>query len=96
MLLAKTFNVTMLAKHYATESMPKMGLGMQFEYMTPCTPQYKWAHGAQIGICFGLICLMLNQSKVQGAIQKGGWAKAGGTATLINIYIVTGTKRVAP
>jgi hypothetical protein len=76
--------------------MQKCGSGVQFEGMSPGTPQHNGHMEHKFTTLFGYICSMLNHANVQGIIRKVVWAKTSGTATLINFAIVTGTKPVAP
>jgi hypothetical protein len=68
---------------------------MHFKFMAPGILQHNGHVKQKFTTLFGRVWSMLNHVKVFDTIRKGVWAEAGGTATLLNVAIVTTTQPVA-
>jgi hypothetical protein len=71
------------------------GMGVQFEYTAPGTPHNNGHVEHKFATLFGRVCSMLSHADHKDQIRKGVWAEARGTATVIDVAIVTATKPVA-
>jgi hypothetical protein len=72
------------------------GLGIQFEYTAPGTPQQNGRVKQKFTTLYGRVRSMLNHAGLSQALRHGIWAEAAATATLISNAVITRDKPTAP
>jgi hypothetical protein len=73
----------------------KEGLGIQFEYTAPGTPQQNGRVERKFATLYGRVRSMMNHANLPLTIRKGVWTEAAATATNIDTFLVTNNKPVA-
>jgi hypothetical protein len=77
------------------EACKKAGLGIQFEYTSPGTPQRNARVKQKFAALYGRVRAMMNHAALPHKMRKGLWAKCARTATPTKNIIVTPTKPVS-
>ena len=72
------------------------GLGIDFEYTAPRTPQQNERVEQKFATLFNRVCTMLNGGKFTVYLQNGLWAKAANTAILLENNLVTPNRTLSP
>ena len=72
------------------------GLGIDFEYSIPGTPQQNGCVKCKFASLFNLVCFMLNGGKFTAYLQSGLWAEAANTATLLKNNLLTPNRTLSP
>ena len=73
----------------------KAGLGIQFEYTSPNTPQYNGRVERKLAVLYTRCRAILNGAKLTSAMRNGLWAEAAKHATELENTLVTKNKPVA-
>jgi transposase InsO family protein len=71
------------------------GLGIQFEYTAPGTPQQNGRVERKFVTLYGQVQSMMNHANLPLTIRRGVWTEAAATATNIDTFLVTTNKPVA-
>jgi hypothetical protein len=74
----------------------KEGLGIQFEFTAPGTPQQNGKVERKFATLYARVRAMLNQAGVTETLRHGLWAEAAATATLIENAVVTKQRNKSP
>ena len=74
----------------------KEGLGIQFEYTAPGTPQLNGRVERKFATLYGRVRAMLNGARLTKELRHGLWTQAARTATDLENTLVTFTRHVAP
>ena len=72
------------------------GLGINFEYTAPGTPQQNRHIKRKFDTIFNRVCVMLNGGKFTAYLQSCLWAEAVNTATLLENNLVTQNRTLSP
>jgi hypothetical protein len=73
----------------------KAGLGVQFEYTAPGTPQLNGRVERKFATLYGRVRAMLNGARLPKDLRHGLWTKAACTATDLENTLVSSTRPVA-
>jgi hypothetical protein len=73
----------------------KQGLGIQFEYTGPGTPQFNGRVERKFVTLYSKVCAMLNGAKLPTIKRKGLWTDAARTATDLENILVSTKKPIA-
>jgi hypothetical protein len=71
------------------------GLGIQFEYTAPGTPQHNGRVELKFATLYGRVRSMLNEANLGQTRRTGIWTKAARTATLLDTVLVSASKQEA-
>jgi transposase InsO family protein len=82
--------------HKLEEACKREGLGIQFEYTAPGTPQQNGRVERKFATLYARVRAMLNHALLPSKLQHGLWAEAAAAATLIENTLVTKYKNMAP
>ena len=72
------------------------GLGINFEYTAPGTPQQNGCIERKFATLFNRVCAMLNGGKFTTYLQSGLWAEATNTAMLLENNMITPNRTLSP
>jgi hypothetical protein len=67
----------------------KQQLNIQFEYLSPGTPQFNGIVEQKFATLYNKVRAMLNSAGLLGTIRKGLWTEAAKTATDIDNFIAS-------
>jgi hypothetical protein len=67
----------------------KEGLGIQFEFTTPDTPEYNGKVERKFATLYGRVRAMLNSARLTKRLREGLWAEAASTAQQLENALVT-------
>jgi hypothetical protein len=70
----------------------EQGLGIQFEYTTPGTPQHNGRMERKSAILYGRVRSMLNKANLEPTRRTGIWTEAARTPNLLNTILVSASK----
>ena len=71
------------------EACKQEGLGIQFEYTAPGTPQQNGKVERKFATLFGRVRAMLNSAGFPEDLRKSLWAEAANTATMLDTFLIS-------
>ena len=74
----------------------KEGLGINFKYIAPGTPQQNGCVKCKFATLFNWVCTMLNGGKFTAYLQSGLWAEVANTATTLENNLITPNRTLSP
>lgn len=83
--IVKTIRCDNAGENHCTEEMCKaQGLGIEFEYSAPNTPQQNGRVERRFATLYGRVRSMLNAANLTGSLRHGLWAECAQTATYLD------------
>ena len=76
------------------EACKQEGLGIQFEYTAPGTPQQNGRVERKFATLFGRVRAMLNGGGFPEELRKSLWAEAANTATMLDTFLISSPQDV--
>jgi hypothetical protein len=70
-------------------------LGIQFEFISPGSPQFNGRVERKFAILFGRVRALINAANLTTILRDGFWTEGAHMATILENFIVTPTKQIA-